>query len=198
MTTKLRLDVVTSCTIASHLIPRRFHCHVLTPSKFAIFPRSCFRHRLLPSPHGSCYPPPLKGSVLQNPSRHDILTSSVPFRVDFVQDLRLKEPKGCKPASKVPCSLSSLVLWPQPSTHSRLYTSSQAVNDHVGSVKEFVTLTLPQAPALFANLASEFANHDAMESIPTHFAITTADTTMGDTEATRATFNSVIPAGART
>ena len=63
------------------------------------------RHGLLPGPPGSCHPPLSSEKVCSSPESFKTRYKpnfAVPSRVDFVQDLYLKELKVYKPAPKVP------------------------------------------------------------------------------------------------
>ena len=82
------------------------------------------RHGLLPGPRGSSRPPPSSEKVCPSLEslRTRFLNCPASPRIDFVQDLYLKELKVYKPAPKVPRPVSSPV--PNLSTHSRSRTPS--------------------------------------------------------------------------
>ena len=87
---------------ALSVVRTQIHSQILEIYHFFLHP---FRRGQLPGPRGSCHPPPSSEKVCSSPESaqtHRMLNFADSSRVDFVQDLYLKELKVYKPAPKVP------------------------------------------------------------------------------------------------
>ena len=81
------------------------------PENLPNFSLSVFRHGLLPGPLGSCHPPPSSGKVNSLPPRIYRRGPDTQLqRVDFVQEMYLKELKVYKPAPKVHTTRVTFIL----------------------------------------------------------------------------------------